>query len=120
MVAALLVASSMACPLLLRYCLEMTFLGLVVVFFWGVVSTGIYTIGTILVGERFRGAQLAGASAAFTAKYAMGVLIGPPAAGVSMDLFGPEGLPYTMIILYGLVLPIVVWTMLRRKSPKLG
>ena len=72
-------------------------------------------MGTILVGERFRGAQLAGASAAFTAMYAMGVLIGPPAAGVSMDLFGPDGLPYTMIVLYGLVLPIVALTMYRNK-----
>ena len=111
----LLIASSMACPLLLRYCMEMTFLGLAIIFFWGVVSTGIYTMGTILVGERFRGAQLAGASAAFTAMYAMGVLIGPPAAGASMDLFGPEGLPYTMIVLYGLVLPIVALTMFRNR-----
>ncbi|MCP5092507.1 MAG: MFS transporter, partial [Gammaproteobacteria bacterium] len=98
----LLVASSMACPLLLPYCLEMSIPGLVIVFFWGVVSTGIYTMGTILVGERFRGAQLAGASAAFTAMYAMGVLIGPPTAGVSMDVFGPDGLTYTMIVLYAL------------------
>ena len=47
----LLVASAMACPLLLPYCLEMTIPGLVIVFFWGVVSTGIYTMGTILVGD---------------------------------------------------------------------
>ncbi|MCP4332214.1 MAG: MFS transporter [Gammaproteobacteria bacterium] len=111
----LLVASSMACPLLLPYCLEMSIPGLVIVFFWGVVSTGIYTMGTILVGERFRGAQLAGASAAFTAMYAMGVLIGPPTAGVSMDVFGPDGLTYTMIVLYALVLPVIAWMMLHRQ-----
>ena len=114
----LLVASSMACPLLLSYCLEMSIPGLVIVFFWGVVSTGIYTMGTILVGERFRGAHLAGASAAFTAMYAMGVLLGPPTAGVSMDVFGPHGLTYTMIVLYALVLPVIAWTMLRRKSSR--
>ena len=114
----LLVASSMACPLLLPYCLEMSVLGLVIIFFWGVVSTGIYTMGTILVGERFRGAQLAGASAAFTAMYAMGVLIGPPTAGVSMDVFGPHGLTYTMIVLYALVLPVIAWTMLRRQPSR--
>lgn len=114
----LLVASSMACPLLLPYCLEMSILGLVIVFFWGVVSTGIYTMGTILVGERFRGAHLAGASAAFTAMYAMGVLIGPPTAGVSMDVFGPDGLTYTMIVLYALVLPVIAWTMLRRQPSR--
>ncbi len=111
----LLVASSMACPLLLPYCLEMSIPGLVIIFFWGVVSTGIYTMGTILVGERFRGAQLVGASAAFTAMYAMGVLIGPPTAGVSMDVFGPDGMTYTMIVLYALVLPVIAWTMFRRQ-----
>ncbi|MCP4392239.1 MAG: MFS transporter [Gammaproteobacteria bacterium] len=114
----LLVASSMACPLLLPYCLEMSIPGLVIVFFWGVVSTGIYTMGTILVGERFRGAQLAGASAAFTAMYAMGVLIGPPTAGVSMDVFGPDGLTYTMIVLYALVLPVIAWMMLRQQPSR--
>jgi predicted MFS family arabinose efflux permease len=111
----ILVASSMFFPLLLPYCLDMTLPGLIVIFFWGVVSTGIYTMGTILLGERFRGAQLAGASAAFTGMYAMGVLIGPPSAGVAMDLFGPEGLIYTMIALYALVLPVVIWTMFRRQ-----
>jgi MFS family permease len=114
----LLVASSMACPLLLPYCLEMSIPGLVIVFFWGVAATGIYTMGTILVGERFQGAQLAGASAAFTAMYAMGVLIGPPTAGVSMDVFGPHGLTYTMIILYALVLPVIAWKMLRRQPSR--
>jgi len=114
----ILIVSSIFCPLLLRYCLEMTIPGLVVIFFWGVTSTGIYTMGTILLGERFRGAQLAGASAAFTAMYAMGVLIGPPSAGVAMDLFGPDGLTYTMIALYALVLPVVIWAMLGRQPPQ--
>ena len=109
----ILVAAAMFCPLLLPYFLEMTLPGLVLVFFWGVASTGIYTMGTILLGERFRGAQLAGASAAFTGMYAVGVLVGPPSTGVAMDLFGPEGLIYTMIALYALVLPVVLWTLLR-------
>ena len=72
-------------------------------------------MGTILLGERFRGAQLAGASAAFTAMYAMGVLVGPPSAGFAMDRFGPDGLIYTMITLYVLLLPIVVWVMIRQR-----
>ena len=109
-----LIMISVFCPLLLPYCLEMTIPGLIVIFIWGVASTGIYTMGTILLGQRFRGAELAGASAAFTAMYAMGILVGPPGAGAAMDLFGPEGLIYTMVVLYALVLPIAAWTMLRR------
>ncbi len=109
----ILLASSMFCPLLLPYFLEMTIPGLLLVFFWGVTSMGIYTMGTILLGERFRGAALAGASAAFTGMYSMGVLVGPPTAGVAMDLFGPEGLIYTMIALYALVVPIALWTLFR-------
>jgi len=114
----ILIVASMFCPLLLNWCLEMTVPGLIVIFFWGVASTGIYTMGTVLLGERFRGAQLAGASAAFTAMYAMGVLIGPPGAGAAMDLFGPDGLTYTMTGLYALMLPVVIWTMLRRQAAR--
>ena len=114
----ILVLASMSCPLFLTYCLEMTIPGLVIIVIWGIVSTGIYTMGTILLGERFRGAQLAGASAAFTAMYAMGILVGPPVAGTSMDIFGPEGLTNTMILLYGMVLPILIWTMLRVKRAR--
>ncbi len=111
----ILITASMCVPLLLPYCLEMTTTGLIIVFIWGVTSTGMYTMGTILLGERFQGAQLAGASAAFTGMYAVGILIGPPSAGVAMDHLGPNGLTYTMIALYALVLPIVIATLVRRR-----
>ena len=112
-----LVLCSMMCPLLLPYCLDMTVPGLMVIAFWGVTSTGIFTMSTILLGERFRGAQLAGASAAFTAMYSVGVLIGPPSAGAAMDRFGPSGLIYAMIALYALVLPVACWSMTRGRFP---
>ena len=112
----ILILTSMACPLLLPYCLKMTLPGFAVIVVWGVVSTGIYTLATVLLGERFRGAQLAGASAAFTGMYAMGILIGPPVAGASMDWLGPEGLSYTMIALYAMVLPVLAWSILREKA----
>lgn len=62
------------------------------VFVWGGALIGIYTIGLTLVGQVFKGAALAPASAAFAFAYALGSIIGPGAAGFSMDVVGHHGL----------------------------
>ncbi len=64
----------------------------ILAFFWGGALIGIYTIGLTLVGEVFKGAALAPASAAFAFAYAAGSILGPGAAGVAMDLAGDNGL----------------------------
>lgn len=61
-------------------------------FFWGGTLIGIYTIGLTLVGQVFQGAALAPASAAFAFAYALGSILGPGPAGLSMDLMGNNGL----------------------------
>lgn len=64
----------------------------VLVFVWGGAIIGIYTIGLTLVGQVFRGAALAPASAAFAFAYALGSILGPGTAGFSMDVLGNAGL----------------------------
>lgn len=64
----------------------------VLAFFWGGAIIGIYTIGLTLVGQVFKGASLAPASAAFAFAYALGSILGPGGAGISMDLAGNNGL----------------------------
>lgn len=78
--------------------------------FGGVVGT-LYGIGVVLLGQRFSGADLAMASAAFTLMWNSGTLSGPPIAGLAMDLLGPSGLIYTMaaILLLYLPMPIRAW-----------
>lgn len=90
--------------------------GLATVFFfaWGGVEGMIYALGVILVGERFKGRQLAGASTAFTACWAMGTIIGPMAAGAGMDLWGADKLPLIVFVFFLLYLPLPLRDWLRQ------
>jgi hypothetical protein len=85
--------------------------GLAFFFVFGGITGTLYGLGVVLLGERFSGAELAVASAAFTLMWSSGTLSGPPIAGLAMDLLGPAGLIYAMaaILLLYLPLPIRAW-----------
>ncbi len=80
-----------------------------VLFIYGGVVVGLYTVGLALLGQRFRGADLAAANAAFVVMYSLGALIGPLAGGTAMDINNPDGLTVSLaaIALFGLVLTLV-------------
>ena len=59
---------------------------------WGGVILGIYSVGLTLLGERFKGASLANANAAFVMAYCMGLLAGPALEGAGLQLWNPHGL----------------------------
>jgi len=59
---------------------------------WGGVVGGMYVVGLALLGARFSGAELAAANAAFVMLYSLGMLVGPPALGLGLDLWPPHGL----------------------------
>ena len=61
-------------------------------FVWGGLMMGIYTIGLTLVGQRFKGTELASANAAYVMLYAMGLLAGPMVEGAALDAWNPTGL----------------------------
>lgn len=82
-------------------------------FLWGGMVMGIYTVGLMLVGERFRGAELANANAAYVMLYAIGLLAGPSLEGVALDAWNPHGL---MLVL-GVITLIYVGFLLSRRSP---
>lgn len=77
-------------------------------FVWGGIVAGLYTVGLAHLGSRFRGADLAQANAAFVVMYSIGLIVGPPLAGFGMDLWPPHGLPATLALLFGLYLAVVV------------
>lgn len=77
-------------------------------FVWGGIVAGLYTVGLAHLGSRFRGADLAQANAAFVVMYSLGLIVGPPLAGFGMDLWPPHGLPATLALLFGLYLAVVV------------
>ncbi len=78
-------------------------------FIFGGVVVGLYTVGLTLLGERFKGADLASANAAFVMMYSIGALVGPPLSGAAMDLWDPHGLILSMAGLCGLYVLVAGW-----------
>ena len=67
-----------------------------VLFVWGGVVAGLYTVGLAHLGSKLSGSELASANAAFIFCYSAGMLVGPQAIGTSMDLFGNDGFSWSL------------------------
>jgi MFS family permease len=70
-------------------------------FVWGGIFAGVYTVALALLGERFRGAELVTANAAFGLLWGLGGLAGPSLAGIGMDILDPDGLPVVLFLASG-------------------
>jgi len=72
----------------------------------GGVEGMIYSMGVIMLGQRFRGAELAAASVLFTGMWSLGTMLGPVIVGVGMDILGSYSLPYLIAFIYACYLPV--------------
>ncbi len=72
----------------------------------GVVGS-LYTVGLAHLGERFSGADLAAANAAFVMLYSMGLIVGPPLVGFGMDAYNPYGFAYVIAGMLGVYVAVV-------------
>ena len=81
-------------------------LGPVFAFALGGVEGMIYTLGVILLGQRFRGPDLAAASVLYTGMWAAGTMIGPLIVGTGMDTLGDGSMAYLIAAIYALYLPV--------------
>ncbi len=81
--------------------LQQLWLARALLFVWGGVFVGIYTVMITLIGQRFRAAELAGAYAILSVGWGAGALLGPMLAGIAMSLT-PHGLPLLAALLCGL------------------
>ena len=77
---------------------------LLMMFCWGGVSWGIYTLALGLMGERFPPHQLAAANSAFVMMYEVGSFCGPISAGAAMDRWPLYGMPMVIAAACGLLL----------------
>lgn len=84
-----------------------------VVFVWGGVSFGIYTMSLIQLGERFAGQALIAGNATFAFVWGTGGIVGSPATGLAMQLIGHQGLPWSLGLLCG-VLAVLLMAERRR------
>lgn len=76
----------------------------------GGVEGMIYVLGIVLLGQRFRGAELAAASVLYTGMWGIGTMLGPALVGVGMDVFGNNALPYLLVAIYASYLPVFFLT----------
>ena len=76
---------------------------------WGALFAGVYTVSLTLVGERFRGAELATANAAIGVCWGIGSLAGPATAGAAMDKWDPDGLPLVLSLAVAAFLILAAW-----------
>jgi len=82
----------------------------------GGIMSGTYSLSIVLVGARFRAAELAAASTAFTLMYNAGALAGPAAAGLAIAWLSPIGLIVVMSGLLGLCIPFGLLALRRTRS----
>ena len=78
----------------------------------------IYTLGVVLIGERFKGGQLAAATTAFSACWGAGTMLGPLLVGIGMDRLGNDSMVYVIFAMFAiyLPLPVVSWLNSLRRS----
>lgn len=63
---------------------------------FGACVIGLYAVALGVIGERFRGGDMAAANAVFVLCFEFGALSGAPLSGAVMDGLGPVGLPIVM------------------------
>jgi len=76
----------------------------------GGVEGMIYALGVILLGQMFRGAELAAASVLYTGMWGAGTMLGPAIVGAGMDFFGDSAMPYLIAVIYTVYLPVFFLT----------
>jgi MFS family permease len=64
------------------------------------VVAALYTIGLAHLGSRLSGRDLASANAAFVLCYGLGMVLGPQAIGIGMDLFGTDGFGWSLALFF--------------------
>ena len=110
---AVLLAGSAALP----WALPLPVVSIVFMFFYGGALGALYTISLVLLGRRFKGADLGAASAMLAVMFCIGSFIWPSAGGTALDRFGGDAMPVSLIAAYAFFLVIVVAAWLRGAQP---
>ena len=90
------------------------------VFVFGGVEGMIYTLGVVLIGERFKGAQLGAATTAFSACWGAGTMLGPLLVGIGMDRFGNGSMVLIIFAIFAIYLPLPIAAWWRSVRPRVG
>lgn len=80
---------------------------------YGAVRGGLYTVAMAILGARFRGPDLASASAAFGVLWGLGMMAGPAMGGFALELAPRTGVPAAVGLLLLAFLPLPVIAVVR-------
>lgn len=72
-----------------------------------------YTIGMVMIGRRFRGADLVAVNAMFVLMWGIGAVGGPAVTGGAMDAFGLNAMPVVVVIVCLLYLPLAILRLIK-------
>ncbi|HAC57933.1 MAG: hypothetical protein CMI62_08625 [Parvibaculum sp.] len=112
-----LVVATIGGYLVLPFVMPLVFAAGITLFLVVGLANGIFTLAMVLVGERFRGAELAGASAFTTAMWGTGALVGAPLSGAAMQLWEPHGLIAAVLLIFLAYLPFPLAARIRARKP---
>ncbi len=87
----------------------------IILFVYGGIISGMYTVGLAHLGSRLSGTDLAQANAAFVLCYGFGMTLGPQIAGIAMDLIGPAGFGATLFMFFALYLAVYIFRYIQNK-----
>lgn len=92
--------------------------GVLFMMLYGGIRSAQYSLTVMLLGERFRGADLPSATAVFGFMYGCGSIAGPAVSGFAMEWWDPHGLPASLALyfLIFLPLPLIAWMRKRRSE----
>ena len=65
---------------------------------------GVYVVALATMGDAFKGPDVMAGAAAIAAMWGIGGLIGPPIAGLAIDIFGINAMPVTLASFYVILL----------------
>jgi len=103
-------------PILTLETIELPTVLCVVMFVWGGMLWGTYTIGLAALGQRFRNGPLAAANAAFVMVYTLANITGPPLAGLAIAAWNPHGLIVLMLGFAVAFTGLVLWRSVTRRD----
>jgi MFS family permease len=88
---------------------------LIVLVVLGAAMTGVYTIGMVMIGEQFKAADLAAASALYGLMFGAGSILGPVVGGVVVKTLPADSMPLSIAVMYALFLPFPLIAVFRNR-----
>ena len=80
---------------------------------WGGALGGFYTVSMVIIGRRFKGADLVAVNAAFVVFWGLGAITGPAATGGAMEVWGINAMPVVVVVCCLLYLLLAISRLMR-------